>query len=167
MILMVVGPSTLKQSFQRKVGIESSSHCLFWEEKMRLRISVKVVGLKLDKFRGMIGKRKGSGVSDGENLEQMCSILSLKNWRNEFLFIYFFQHNFCVKPYVPREPRRDPSNRRLNEHGIYIRHCQESNSQPVPSQAGADTTRPQWIGKWLCEGCVRGWNGRIAVENWI
>ena len=31
-----------------------------------------------------------------------------------------------------------------NEHGIYIRHCQESNSQPVPSQAGADTTRPQF-----------------------
>ena len=27
---------------------------------------------------------------------------------------------------------------------IYIRHCQESNSQPVPSQAGADPTRPQW-----------------------
>ena len=23
----------------------------------------------------------------------------------------FFQHNFCVKPYVPREPRRDPSPR--------------------------------------------------------
>ena len=45
-------------------------------------------------------------------------------------------------PTAPREPRRDPSNRRLNEHGIYIRHCQESNSQPVPSQAGADTTRP-------------------------
>ena len=57
--------------------------------------------------------------------------------------IVFFLHNFCVKPYVPREPRRDPSNRRLNEHGIYIRHCQELNSQPVPSQAGADTTRPQ------------------------
>ena len=33
--------------------------------------------------------------------------------------IFFFQHNFCVKPYVPREPQRDPSNRRLNEHGIY------------------------------------------------
>ena len=30
-----------------------------------------------------IGKRKRSGKSDGENLEQMCSILSLKNWRNE------------------------------------------------------------------------------------
>ena len=54
----------------------------------------------------------------------------------------FFKHNFCVKSYVPRELRRDPSYRRLNEHGIYIRHCQESNSQPVPSQAGADTTRP-------------------------
>ena len=51
-----------------------------------------------------------------------------------------FKHNFCVKPYVPREPRKDPSNRRLNERGIYIRHCQESNSQPVLSQAGADTT---------------------------
>ena len=42
------------------------------------------------------------------------------------------------------ETRRYPSNRRLNEHGIYIRLCQESNSQPVPSQAGADTTRRQW-----------------------
>ena len=51
---------------------------------MRLRISVKVVGLKLDKFGGgMIGKKKASGESDGENLERMRSILSLKNWRNE------------------------------------------------------------------------------------
>ena len=51
---------------------------------MRLRISVKVVGLKLDKLGGgMIGKRKGSGKSDGENVERMRSILSLKNWRNE------------------------------------------------------------------------------------
>ena len=51
---------------------------------MRLRISEKVVGLKLDKFGGgMIGKRKGSGESDGENLERMRSILSLKNLRNE------------------------------------------------------------------------------------
>ena len=83
MILMIVGPSSLKQSFKRKVGIESSSHCLFSEEKMRLRISVKVAGLKLDKFGGVIGKRKESGESDEENLERMCSILSLKNWRNE------------------------------------------------------------------------------------
>ena len=39
---------------------------------------------------------------------------------------------------------RDSSNRRLYEHGICIRHCQESNPQPVPSQARADPTRPQW-----------------------
>ena len=38
------------------------------------------------------------------------------------------------------ENSKGPSNRRLNEHGIYTRHCQESNSQPVPSQAGTDTT---------------------------
>ena len=56
---------------------------------------------------------------------------------------FFFHHNFCVKPYVPRVPRRDPSNRRLNEHGIYIRHCQESNSQPVPSQVEVDPTMTQ------------------------
>ena len=31
----------------------------------------------------------------------------------------------------------------FNEHGKYIRHCRESNSQPVPSQVGADPTRPQ------------------------
>ena len=43
-----------------------------------------MVGLKLDKFGGGTnGKRKGSGESDEENLEQMRSILSSKNWRNE------------------------------------------------------------------------------------
>ena len=56
----------------------------------------------------------------------------------------FFNTIFVSSHMYPREPRRDPSNRRLNEQGIYIRHCQESNSQPVPFQAGADTTRPQW-----------------------
>ena len=53
------------------------------------------------------------------------------NKTNKFIkYIYaflkfIFQHNFCIKPYIPREPRRDPSNRRLCEHGICIRHCQE------------------------------------------
>ena len=66
----------------------------------------------------------------------------------------FFKHNFCVKPYgltqklclknTIQEPRRDPSNRRLNVHVIYLRHCQKSSSQPVPSQTGDDATRPQW-----------------------
>ena len=32
---------------------------------------------------------------------------------------FFLKHNFCIKPYVPREPWRDPSNRRLYEHGIW------------------------------------------------
>ena len=45
---------------------------------------------------------------------------------------------------MTREPQRDPGNRRLYEHGIYIQHCQESNSQPVPSQVRADPTRPQF-----------------------
>ena len=27
--------------------------------------------------------------------------------------LLIFKHNFCFKPYLPREPRRDPSNRRL------------------------------------------------------
>ena len=55
----------------------------------------------------------------------------------------FFSSQFCFKPYVPREPWRDPSNRGIY-HGIYIRHCQESNSQLVPSQAGADIIMPEW-----------------------
>ena len=55
----------------------------------------------------------------------------------------FFKHNFCVKPYVSRNPEgtRVASNRRLNVHVIYIPHCQESSSQPVPSQMGDDATR--------------------------
>ena len=61
------------------------------------------------------------------------------------MYVTFFNTIFVSSHrYVPREPRRNQSNRRLNEHGIYIRHCQESNSQPVPSQVQADPTRPQW-----------------------
>ena len=57
----------------------------------------------------------------------------------KFINIIFVSCNM----YIPREPRRDTSHR-LNEHGIYIRYCQESNSQPVPFQVRADPTRPQW-----------------------
>ena len=50
-------------------------------------------------------------------------------------FVFFFYTN-CVSRhnYIPREPRRDPSNRELYEHGlcmICILHCQESNSLVV------------------------------------
>ena len=50
----------------------------------------------------------------------------------------------CQAICTQRTPKGPKYNRRLNEHGIYIyiRHCQESNSQSVPSQAGADPTRP-------------------------
>ena len=93
-------------------------------------------------------------------------------WAKQLLFI-LFSHNFqffvilsnreIVKivsivsflnkifvsghAYVLRESRRDPSNRRLYEHGIGIRLCQDSNSQPVPSP------RPQW--PW-CEVIISG-----------
>ena len=33
-------------------------------------------------------------------------------------FGFFFKHNYSINPYVPIEPRRDPSNGRLYEHGI-------------------------------------------------
>ena len=56
--------------------------------------------------------------------------------------VIFLTKFLCQAICTQRTPKR-PKNR-LNEHGIYIRHCQESNSQPVPSQAGADPTRPQW-----------------------
>ena len=56
----------------------------------------------------------------------------------------FFKTIFVSSHMYPENPEGTQVNRRLNEHGIYIRHCQESNSQPVPSQAGADPTKPQW-----------------------
>ena len=49
----------------------------------------------------------------------------------------------CCAICIPREPRRDPSNRGLYEHGKWIRHCQESNPQPVPSQVRTYPSR-QW-----------------------
>ena len=62
------------------------------------------------------------------------------------MVLWFFQHNF-VKPYVyPENPEETQVIVGSMNMGLsdYIRHCQASNSQPVPSQAGADTTRPQW-----------------------
>ena len=44
---------------------------------------------------------------------------------------------------------KGPSNRRLYEHGICIRHCQDSNSQPVSSQVRADSTRPRLQNYWF------------------
>ena len=53
---------------QKKLGIESSSHYLFCEEKMRLWISVEVDGMKLVKFGGgVIGHWDRSEESDGWN----------------------------------------------------------------------------------------------------
>ena len=70
---------------------------------------------------------------------------AVEHWENVdvllFFWLIFLNTIFVSKPYVPRTPK-GPS--RLYEHGIYIRHCQGSNSQPVPSQAGADPTIPQW-----------------------
>ena len=34
MIISIVGPSSSKQSFKMKVGIESSSHCTFGENEI-------------------------------------------------------------------------------------------------------------------------------------
>ena len=64
----------------------------------------------------------------------------------QILFLNFnlFFNTIFVSSQMYPETCWYPSNRSLNEHEIYIRNCQESNSQPVPSQAGADTTRPQW-----------------------
>ena len=76
---------------------------------------------------------------------QRISFLFLAMVYNKFMCTTLgFVTQFCVKPYVPRESRRDPSNRRLNEHEKYIRHRQESNLRPAPPQAGADPIRSQW-----------------------
>ena len=63
-----------------------------------------------------------------------------------FFFFFFFLTQFLCQAICTQRTRRDLSNRRLNEHGIYIRHCQESNSQLVPSQAGVDTTMTFVVG---------------------
>ena len=53
-------------------------------------------------------------------------------------FSFFFNTDFCVEPYVPsRTPKGPKVIVGSMNMGHYIRQCQESNSQPVPSQAGA------------------------------
>ena len=58
---------------------------------------------------------------DLESADQPIAVTNAER-KNVKTVIYFFKHNFCVKPYVglPREPRRNPSNRRLNDMGYSI-----------------------------------------------
>ena len=69
---------------------------------------------------------------------------------NPIFYFFVFQHNFCIKPYVLREPKGDPSNcigsmNMGSRDMIFIQLChQDSNSQPVWSQVCIDSTRPQW-----------------------
>ena len=58
---------------------------------------MKVAGLKLDTYGGVIEKRWGSGKSYEENLERMRSNLSLKNWRDEFASECLSQIVRCVR----------------------------------------------------------------------
>ena len=51
------------------------------------------------------------------------------------LLLYFFKHNFCVKPENPEGTQVIVGSMNMGYIILYIRHCQESNSQPVPSQA--------------------------------
>ena len=99
---------------------------------------------------------------------------------NLTIYLFIFFNTIFVSSHMYPETRRYPSNRRLNEHGIYIRHCQESNSQPVPSQAGADTTRPQWrtiehvwtsIDKWTRVNTHPStnehvWTNNTSIDKW-
>ena len=79
----MIGPSSLKQSFKRKVGMESRRHFWLSESEMSLWISVRMAGIKFIIFEGGAGgKRNGSGEWDGKNLVRMRSILSLKKSRN-------------------------------------------------------------------------------------
>ena len=78
-------PSSLKQFFNRDVGMESSLHCLLDEEKIRSWISERVAGRKLSNFGGgAIGDSYGSGERVGVNLVRIRSILSWKNSRKVF-----------------------------------------------------------------------------------
>ena len=60
--------------------------------------------------------------------------------------IYFFFNTIFVSSHMHPE---NPEGTQvivcsMNMGYRYIRRCQELNSQPVPSQAGADPTRPEW-----------------------
>ena len=165
----------------------------------RLWISVKVAGLKLNKYGGMIGKRWGSGNQMSEIWNECVQLCHWKigginwqmivcqvchagdeleglQWNIEFKVSLsvrgFFENTiFGSSQMYPENPEgTQVIVRRVNEHGIYIRHCQESNSQPDPSQAGGDTTRPEWrVGEWFCERYIvtvsDSWNN--AVQSFL
>ena len=69
------------------------------------------------RIHGGGGRKDDCSGPNSENTEvwdKNVGLGMIDAWASSSIFF----NTFCVKPYVPREPRRDPSNRRLNEHGI-------------------------------------------------
>ena len=69
------------------------------------------------------------------------------------MYLWFIYKIVCIKPYVPREPRRDPNNRRLYEHSSiwYVSGTTKSQTRNqfrqkcVPIPLGhSDGQRPQY-----------------------
>ena len=77
-------------------------------------------------------------------------------------------HSICIfvsSHMYPENPEGLPSNRRLDENGIYIRHCQESNSQPIPSQVGANPTTVTDSVDCLSKLDYCGWKAVPGLDN--
>ena len=69
---------------------------------------------------------------------------------------------FCIKPYVPRVPRRDPSKCRLYEHGIwYLSDTARNRTRNLFPQMCADSTRPQW---WMFQSNMSTQSGPIHLS---
>ena len=49
--VVMIEPSSLKQSFKRKFGMESRGHCSLSEAELSWGISVRVAGIQLYRFR--------------------------------------------------------------------------------------------------------------------
>ena len=116
---VMIGPSSLKQSFRRKVGMESRGHCLLSEAEMSLWISVRVAGIKLVIFGGGAGgERNGSGESDGTNLVRMRALMG---YTKKWIFVWS-----RISKFLRPAQRYDNFSRlswQKNEQNCYCPHC--------------------------------------------
>ena len=84
---------------------------------------------------------------ESEPSNASCGIICYNGSSTKIIVIWRNVFNFFVSSHIypdKRAPKGVIVGSMKYEHGICIRHYQDSNSQPVPPQELADSFRPQW-----------------------
>ena len=130
----------------RKFGVQESA---FISSSWRIMMSLKSLkSIFFSHFKVLISSERFTilEASFGRDLRKLAFPYFLKTFFNKILVSSY------MYPENPGGTQVTVGSMNMDMVYNYIRHCQESNSQPVPFQAGADTTKDHSdVGRWFID----------------